>query len=110
MLARLLDAGLAQPPRLRAVLLGGAAAPTRRCSRAPATPAGPVAPTYGLTQACSQVTVGELGDARDGRPRRSPGSRVTLAPDGEILVEGPTVAGGGTLPPATSAASTTAGA
>jgi len=48
----------------------------------------PVAATYGLTQACSQVAV-------DGRAL--PGLAVSLAPDGEILVEGPTVAGGGIL-------------
>ena len=82
-LQRLLDAGARPGARLRAVLLGGAGA-------APALlDAGwPVAPTYGLTQACSQVTV-------HGHPL--PGVEVAIAPDGEILVEGPTVAGGGTL-------------
>jgi o-succinylbenzoate---CoA ligase len=39
--------------------------------------------TYGLTEACSQVTV-------DGRPLVC--TRVALAEDGEIVVEGPTVA------------------
>jgi o-succinylbenzoate---CoA ligase len=94
-LARLLDAGTAPPPGLRAVVLGGAPAPRGLLERA--RDAGwPVAPTYGLTQAGSQVTVGEIGDvATSGRAL--PGVRVTLAPDGEILVEGPTVAGGGTL-------------
>ena len=94
MLARLLDA--APPgPRLRAVLLGGA--PADRALLTRARDAGwPVAPTYGLTQACSQVTVGEVGDVEtSGRPL--PGVTVALAPDGEILVTGPTVAGGGTL-------------
>jgi o-succinylbenzoate---CoA ligase len=95
LLARLLDAGAPPPLRLRAVLLGGA--PATRGLLADAREAGwPVAPTYGLTQACSQVTVGEPGDVEtSGRPL--PGVRVTLAADGEILVEGPTVAGGGTL-------------
>jgi O-succinylbenzoic acid--CoA ligase len=55
-----------------------------------------VAPTYGLTQACSAVTVAESGDTEtSGAPL--PGLRVAIAPDGEILVEGPTVAGGGVL-------------
>ena len=95
MLARLLDAGVAKPLRLRAVLLGGAPADPALLARA--RDAGwPVAPTYGLTQACSQVTVGEIGDVETSG-RALPGLRVTLAPDGEILVEGPTVAGGGTL-------------
>ena len=92
-LARLVDT--APPPRLRAVLLGGAPADRELLTRA--RDAGwPVAPTYGLTQACSQVTVGEVGDL-DTSGRALPGVTVSLAPDGEILVEGPTVGGGGTL-------------
>jgi O-succinylbenzoic acid--CoA ligase len=92
-LARLLDAG-AQPPR-RAVLLGGAPADPALLTRA--KQAGwPVAPTYGLTQASSQVTVGEIGDTETSG-RALPGLHVEIAADGEILVTGPTVAGGGTL-------------
>jgi O-succinylbenzoic acid--CoA ligase len=95
MLGRLLDAGAPPGPRLRAVLLGGAPAPRALLERA--REAGwPVAPTYGLTQACSQVTVAEPGDL-DTAGRALPGVGVALAPDGEILVTGPTVAGGGTL-------------
>jgi o-succinylbenzoate---CoA ligase len=93
MLARVLDTP--PPPRLRAVLLGGA--PAGRALLIRARDAGwPVAPTYGLTQACSQVTVGEPGDV-DTSGRALPGVHVQIAPDGEILVTGPTVAGGGTL-------------
>jgi O-succinylbenzoic acid--CoA ligase len=93
MLARLLDS--APGPRLRAVLLGGA--PADRALLARARDAGwPVAPSYGLTEACSAVTIGEVGDV-DTSGRALPGVTVALAPDGEILVEGPTVAGGGTL-------------
>ena len=94
-LARLLDAGETPGPRLRAVLLGGAAPGRALLERARAA-GWPVAPTYGLTQACSQVTVAEPGDSEtSGRPL--PGLHVAIAPDGEILVTGPTVAGGGTL-------------
>ena len=86
-LRRLLDAAERPGARLRAVLLGGAAATPDLLGRA--REAGwPVVETYGLTQACSQVTV-------EGRPL--PGLAVSLAGDGEILVEGPTVAGGGIL-------------
>jgi o-succinylbenzoate---CoA ligase len=95
MLARLLDTNATPGPRFRAVLLGGA--PADRALLTRARDAGwPVAPTYGLTQACSQVTVGEVGDVET-CGCALPGVAVALAPDGEILVTGPTVAGGGTL-------------
>jgi O-succinylbenzoic acid--CoA ligase len=86
-LARLLDAGLSEPPALRWALLGGAPIPPALLERANAARV-PVAPTYGLTEACSQVTT-------HGVPLFC--TRVDLADDGEILVSGPTVAGGETL-------------
>ena len=56
----------------------------------------PVAQTYGLTEATSQVTVSAPGEAETaGLPLA--GVDVRLAADGEILVEGPIVAGGGVL-------------
>jgi o-succinylbenzoate---CoA ligase len=86
-LRRLLDAGARPGARLRVALLGGAAATPDLLQRA--REAGwPVAATYGLTQACSQVAV---------EGRALPGLAISLASDGEILVEGPTVAGGGVL-------------
>jgi O-succinylbenzoic acid--CoA ligase len=95
MLARLLEAGAPPPPRLRAIMLGGA--PADRTLLVRARDAGwPVAPTYGLTQACSAVTVGEVGDVETAG-RALPGIGLSIAPDGEILVDGPTVAGGGLL-------------
>src|SRR4051794_7684193 len=95
MLAGMLDAGLRRPPALRAVLLGGAPADPALLARAGAAGV-PVAATYGLTEACSQVTTSEPGEpGTAGWPL--PGVGVALAPDGEILVSGPTVAGGGTL-------------
>jgi O-succinylbenzoic acid--CoA ligase len=81
-LQRLLDAGLRDPPALRWALLGGAPSTTALQGRAAAAGVR-VAPTYGLTEACSQVTT-------LGAPLFC--SRVRLASDREILVGGPTVA------------------
>jgi o-succinylbenzoate---CoA ligase len=83
-LQRLLDAGLRNPPRLRWALLGGAPITTALQGRAAANGV-PVAPTYGMTEACSQVTT-------NGAPLFC--TRVRLAEDGEILVSGPTVSPG----------------
>ena len=88
-LARLVDAP--PPASLRAVLLGGAAS-----DRAMLEAGWPVAPTYGLTEACSSVTIGEIGDVETSG-RALPGLSVAIAPDGEILVDGQPVAGGGPL-------------
>ena len=83
-LRRLLDAGLREPPALRWALVGGAPIPPALVRRA--QDAGiPVASTYGLTEACSQVTT-------LGAPLFC--TRVELAGDREILVSGPTVAPG----------------
>jgi O-succinylbenzoic acid--CoA ligase len=80
---------------LRAALLGGGPADPALLERALAAGV-PVAQTYGLTEACSQVTVSAPGDpSTAGWPLH--GTAVRLAPDGEILVSGPTVAGGGEL-------------
>jgi o-succinylbenzoate---CoA ligase len=84
MLARLLDAGLERPPALRWALLGGG--PIAPVLLARAERAGvPVAPSYGMTEACSQI-------ATHGWPL--PGVEVRLHPDGEILVRGAIVAPG----------------
>jgi len=81
-LARLLDAGLSDPPTLRAALVGGGPIAPALLDRA--RDAGvPAVTTYGLTEACSQVTAG--GPALFC-------TRVELGDDGEILVSGPTVA------------------
>ena len=87
-LRRLLDAGARPGARLRVVLLGGAAATPDLLEEARAA-GWPVRATYGLTQACSQVA--------GRRPPAARRWRSSLAHDGEILVEGPTVAGGGVL-------------
>jgi O-succinylbenzoic acid--CoA ligase len=81
-LERLLDAGLREPPALRWALLGGAPVSADLLERA-ASAGVPVAPTYGMTEACSQV-------ATFGHPLFC--TRVAIAGDGELLVSGPTVA------------------
>jgi O-succinylbenzoic acid--CoA ligase len=92
MLRRVLAERPPAPRRLRAVLLGGA--PADRALLAHAAQAGyPVAQTYGLTEATSQVTVSVPGDL-DSCGRALPGVAVSVV-DGEIVVEGPTVAGDG---------------
>ncbi|MFA4928166.1 MAG: AMP-binding protein [Patulibacter sp.] len=117
---RLLDAGLRGPDHdLRWVLLGGAAIPAGLLEDAAAADV-PVAPTYGMTEATSQIaTLGPplfcttvriddprgggghgdpadaLGEDGDGSKDHRPGvAHPTTDPDvvGEILVRGPTVA------------------
>ena len=94
-LQRLLDAGATPGPALRRVLLGGGPMPRALLERARA--AGfPVCPSYGLTQACSTVTVAEPGDLETaGRPL--PGVGVAITGEGEIVVSGGTVNALGSL-------------
>jgi O-succinylbenzoic acid--CoA ligase len=81
MLSRLLDAGLREPPSLRWVLLGGGPIAPALLERA-AEAGVPVAPTYGMTEACSQI-------ATHGWPLPRVEVRIT---DGEVLIRGPNVA------------------
>jgi O-succinylbenzoic acid--CoA ligase len=83
MLARLLDAGLERPPTLRWALLGGAPMPPALLERAAAAGV-PVAPTYGMTEGCSQLFT-------FGWPL--PGVE-SITSQGEIWVRGPMVAPG----------------
>jgi O-succinylbenzoic acid--CoA ligase len=84
MLSRLLDAGLREPPTLRRVLLGGGPIAPALLDRA--RDAGvSVSPSYGMTEACSQI-------ATDGIPLL--GTEVQIASDGEVLVRGRTVSAG----------------
>jgi O-succinylbenzoic acid--CoA ligase len=89
-LTSLLDAGLADPPRLRCALAGGGPVPVALLQRS-REQGVVVSQTYGLTEACSQVATQTPGDrgVDSGPPLFC--TRVTLAPDGEILVGGPTV-------------------
>jgi O-succinylbenzoic acid--CoA ligase len=84
MLARLLDAGLREPPTLRRILLGGG--PIAPALLARAAEAGvPVSPSFGMTETCSQV-------ATDGYALL--GSELRIDADGELLVRGRAVATG----------------
>jgi O-succinylbenzoic acid--CoA ligase len=94
MLTRLLDAG-ADLSKPRAILVGGGPVPEEPLQEAIARGAT-VVQTYGLTETCSQVTTlapedasRKLGSA--GRPLLTTHLRIL---DGEILVQGPTVAPG----------------
>jgi O-succinylbenzoic acid--CoA ligase len=94
MLTRLLDAGadLSVP---RAILVGGGPVPREPLEEAIAKGAT-VVQTYGLTETCSQVTTLAPADAKRklgsaGRPLLTTHLRIR---DGEILVQGPTVAPG----------------
>jgi len=94
MLTRLLDAGcdLSGP---RAILVGGGPVPEEPLEEALAKGAT-VVQTYGLTETCSQVTTLSPADARRklgsaGRPLLTTHLRIR---EGEILVQGPTIAPG----------------
>ena len=95
MLTRLLEAGadLSGP---RAILVGGGPVPQEPLEEAIARGAT-VVQTYGLTETCSQVTTLAPADSRRklgsaGRPLLT--THLRIAADGEILIQGPTVAPG----------------
>lgn len=92
-LTRLLDAGLTSPPSLRAALTGGGPVSAALQERARAARV-PVLTTYGLTEACSQVTTNPLASIGADLPAAGPPlfcTRVRISPEQEILVQGPTV-------------------
>jgi O-succinylbenzoic acid--CoA ligase len=96
MLARLLETGIRAGDDLRCVLVGGG--PVSPDLRERAREAGlPLAQTYGLTEACSQVTTSAIGDPSTAGPPLFC-TTVSTGPDGEILVAGPTVAPGAAGP------------
>ncbi len=116
MLQRVLESGAlrARPPRLRAILLGGG--PLPETLRETCVERGlPLAPTYGLTEAASQLATllpDELRRAPGSAGRALPGTELRVVrPDGveagpgeagEILARGPQVMRG-YLDPAASA-------
>lgn len=83
--------GPATRARLKCILLGGAAAPdalVREALRAGL----PVRKTYGLTEMASQVATVQPtapADKQTSAGRVLPGCEVKVAPDGELLVRGP---------------------
>ena len=90
-LLRLLDAGLEHPPTLRCALTGGGPVPpalVRRARGAGVT----VSQTYGMTEACSQITTSSPGDPEDDAGPPLFCTRVAIAGDGEVVVSGPTLA------------------
>ncbi|PKN53972.1 MAG: o-succinylbenzoate synthase [Deltaproteobacteria bacterium HGW-Deltaproteobacteria-14] len=96
MLSRVLDArpGRPFPSTLRAILVGGAATPERLVARCRALGA-PVALTWGMTEAASQIATRFPGDlaAGAGAPPLAT-ARVEAAAEGRLTVHGPLVAGG----------------
>lgn len=82
-LARLLDSGLEHPPTLRCALAGGGPVPVSLLARA-AQAGVPVCQTYGLTEACSQVSTVPLAvlAGRDGLDAGDP-------LDSHVVAEGP---------------------
>ncbi len=103
MLKRLLDADVA-PGKLDCALVGGASLNAELTQRARAA-GWPIHATYGLTEACSQVTTAlpEEVDAMPGtagRPLRGVEVSIHMADDagiGEIVVDGTTVTTPGPL-------------
>jgi O-succinylbenzoic acid--CoA ligase len=104
MLGRLLDGGVGATPSLQVVLVGGAPAAVPLLKRA--SDAGlPVAPTYGMTEAASQIATAVPGDARIAAGtcgKLLAGAEVRLMDDGveayfeegEIHIRGAMVFGG----------------
>jgi O-succinylbenzoic acid--CoA ligase len=102
MLARVLEArgGAKSPVSLRNLLVGGGPVPEPLLALARAR-GYPVAPTYGLTEATSQVATRAPGDDRAVGLRALPGVQLEIdgaghddRAEGEILVRGPTVMSG----------------
>ena len=88
--------GKAPPDSLRCLLIGGAPAP-ERLVHAALEAKFPIALTYGLTEAASQVTTAPPALVREkpgtvGSPL--PGVTARVSGTGELLVRGPTVAPG----------------
>ena len=91
MLTQLLDEDVDLSP-VRAILVGGGPVPPEVITEA-LERGYPVVQTYGLTEACSQVTTLRLDEAQRkvgsaGRPLLTSHLRIA---EGEILVQGPTV-------------------
>jgi O-succinylbenzoic acid--CoA ligase len=96
MMKRLLDVGRPLPPSLRAILLGGAATPAALLERC-AELRLPTLTTYGLTEACSQVTTQRLGTrpgVEQGSGPPMAGVEVRIGEGERIEIRGPTLMNG----------------
>ena len=94
MLQRVLEAGVRPARGLRAVLVGGAAAPESLLARAAACGL-PVVRTYGMTETASQIATAPVvadGPAAGSLARPLPGVDLSIGAEAEILVRGPMVA------------------
>ncbi len=82
------------PPAVRAILLGGAATPAPLLDRARALGL-PLAITWGMTEAASQISTRLPGDlsADGGSGPPLPFARVEARDDGALVVRGPVVGG-----------------
>jgi O-succinylbenzoic acid--CoA ligase len=98
MLTRVFDAhpGWSPPPHLRAILVGGAAAPPKLLQRAAASRV-PVVITYGSTETCSQVTAtpyeARYAPAELGAGVPLPGAEIRIV-ETRIEVRGPMLMAG----------------
>ena len=92
MLLRLLDARGERPPppSLRCLLLGGGPCPPALVKRA-ANAGLPVAPTYGLTESCSQVATRLLDDPSPNALTPLPGLEVRVVGDEGAALDAGTV-------------------
>lgn len=102
MLSRLLEAReeTRPPPLLRSILLGGGPCPPSLVERA-AKRGLPIAPTYGLTEACSQVATRLFDEASPNALTPLPGLEIRVVDDdgrdvptgdaGEIWLRGETI-------------------
>ena len=106
MLSRMLDARGTLPGSLRAVLLGGAPVPDSLIERCRDFSV-PVHPTWGMTEAASQIATARPREAFDrlgtvGRPllwtdvtvRDEDGTELPRGETGELVVSGPSIAAG----------------
>jgi len=92
MLARFVESSSTPPPSLRIALLGGAAASPALLDRGRAL-GWPLVVTYGLTEACSHVTLGETADRSHDVGAPIPGTEVRVV-DGQIAVRSRTLFSG----------------
>ncbi|HEX2732374.1 MAG TPA: AMP-binding protein [Polyangiaceae bacterium] len=94
-LLRLVESSFRCPPQVRAVLLGGARPAPQLLKRA-ARAGWPIHRTYGLTEACSQVTLeaapSDPEDGSDGTPLD--GTEIRIAANGQIAIRSRTLLSG----------------